>query len=278
MKILIPLGTGSCWDDNNELRYCLRSIEQNLKGSYEIEIYGDAPEWVTNVTVVKTERYYPEWLKEENAKNKKGLDYENFFDTLNKVKTFAQNNEGKFLYMYDDVLVIREINIDDIKNIPMEVEQPKYYHTRKHEKHGRTINKAVDIIRTYKKLIYNYETHLPRVYNCQNIQQIIGVHDFSKMDIPYSLATLYFNYYPEEASTDIEIIKAIKAGFYMDDEKIDSYMSGSLPEIEAAVQGKTFINYHDGGLNCLATDMSGSYYLKEWIMNRFPNKSKYEND
>ena len=209
MKILIPLGTGSDWQ-NNELRYCLRSIEQNLKGSYEIEIYGDAPEWITNVTVVKTERYYPEWLKEENAKNKIGLDYENFFDTLNKVKTFSEANEGNFLYMYDDVLVIKEINIEDIKNIPNEVHLPIHYHIRKHDKHGKTINAAIDILRKHcTSVIYNYETHLPRFYNCYKLQQLINIYDFTQMVFPYSLATLYFNLHPEESEWDINIIKNI---------------------------------------------------------------------
>jgi hypothetical protein len=53
-------------------------------------------------------------------------------------------------------------------------------------------------------------------------------------------------------------------------------MSNSLEEIEKAVQGKTWVNYNDMGLNLMATDLSGKQYLKEWIMNRFPNKSKYE--
>jgi len=295
MKILIPLGNGSCWGNNNELRYMLRSIEQNLKGSYEIEIYGDAPEWLTNVTVVKTERYYPEWLKEENAKNKRGLDYENFFDTLNKVKMFYEVNEGDFLYMYDDVLVIKEISIEDIQNTPLEFEEPEFYHIRKHEKHGRTINTSVELLALkhrggfYNYLlsnnikfdvydrILNYETHLPRKYNIKKLKLLIDYFNFTELKIPYALATLYFNYYPEDAGdSSFEPIKKIKAGFYGTDENVASYLSGSLQEIEAATKDKIFVNYNDMGLNCMATDLSGKQYLKEWIMKRFPNKSKFE--
>lgn len=280
MKILVPLGSGSNWQ-NNELRYMLRSIEQNLKGDYEIEIYGDAPNWVTNVKVVKTERYYPEWLREKKQKEKKGLDYENFFDTLNKVKMFAKANEGKFLYMYDDVLVIREININYIRNIPLEIELPIYYHIRKHEKHGRTINSSVDVLNNENSFfsprdIYNYETHIPRVYECEKMRQCFAMFDFTKMEIPYALATVYCNYYDEDSYRYTDGIKSIKAGFYGINENVASYLSSSLEYIEAATKDKIFVNYNDMGLNCMATDLSGKQYLKEWIMNRFPNKSKFE--
>ena len=274
MNILIPLGTGSTWQ-NNELRYMLRSLDQNLKGDYDIYVYGKAPEWLTNVTVVDIDRYYPEHLVEIN--NGK-LDYENFFDTLNKVKTFASENDSTFLYCYDDVLLVKELNINDIENIPMEVENPAFFKIRNFDKHGKTMNAAVSLLQNNKvaQTIYNYETHIPRVYNCDKLNHLLKEYDFSQWRIPYSLATLYFNVYPEEAMQDTSIIKNIKAGFYFDDESVASYMSNSLTNIEQAIKGKTWINYNDMGLNVTATDGSGKQYLKEWIMNKFPNKSKYE--
>jgi hypothetical protein len=273
MKILIPLGTGSNWD-NNELRYCLRSLDENLKGDYEIHIYGNVvPDWLTNVIVHSVERYYPKWLKELN---KGKLDYENFFDTLNKVKTFALENQGYFIYMYDDVLLVKELNIENIYNIPLEVEDKDFYQIRNFDKHGRTINCAIDCLNKDGELLYNFETHIPRVYNCVKLYDLFNKLPFEVLSIPYALATLYFNYYTEEANPPALRIKDYKAGFYFDPGKVASYMSNSLEEIEKAVQGKTWINYNDMGLNLMATDLSGKQYLKEWIMNRFPNKSKYE--
>jgi hypothetical protein len=279
MDILIPLGTGSEWK-NNELKYCLRSLNQNLKGEYEIHVYGkEVPDWLTNVNIYPNiERYYPQWLAEVN--NGK-LNYENFFDTLNKVKVYASENDGTFLYCYDDVLLIKELNINDIQNVPLEIEYPKNYSIRNFDKHGRTINAAIDLFDNSGKLfpkvvLYNYETHIPRQYNCTNLRVFFRRFDFTEMKIPYALATAYFNFYPKEAYMNTSIIKDIKAGFYFDDESIASYMSNSLINIEQAIKGKTWINYNDKGLNVTATDGSGKQYLKEWIMNKFSKKSKYE--
>lgn len=275
MNILIPLGSGSTWQ-NNELRYLLRSLDQNLKGDYEIHVYGNqVPDWLTNVTVVDIERYYPQQLIEIN--NGK-LDYENFFDTLNKVKQFSFRNTGDFLYCYDDVLLIKELNINDIKNVPLEVEYPKNFKIRNFDKHGKTINAAISLLRNNRisDPLYNYEIHIPRVYNCSKLSNLLEVYDFSQWRIPYALATFYFNIYPEEAIQDTEIVYSLKAGFYFDDESRGSYMSNSLAKIEQAIEGKTWINYNDMGLNVMATDGTAKQYLKEWIINRFPNKSKYE--
>lgn len=275
MKILIPLGTGSNWD-NNELRYCLRSLNENLKGDYEIHIYGNVvPEWLTNVMVHPAERYYPEWLKK---KNNGKLDYENFFDTLNKVKSFAQKGI-EFVYMYDDVLLLHELDVEDIINIPLELENKKFYHIRNFDKHGRTINAAIDLLQEngVSSPLYNFETHLPRIYSSAKLIYLFEKFPFDKYEVPYALATMYFNFYKlEDEEFDVKRIKYYKAGFYFDPGKVASYMSNSLEEIEKAVQGKTWLNYNDMGLNLMATDLSGKQYLKEWIMKQFPNKSQYE--
>jgi hypothetical protein len=277
MKILIPLGAGSNWD-NNELRYCLRSLNENLKGDYEIHIYGNVvPEWLTNVTVHPVERYYPERLREQNHGK---LDYENFFDTLNKVKTFAADNKGHFVYMYDDVLLLHELYIESILNVSLELEDKSFYHIRNFDKHGRTINSAIDLLLEDGGFypLYNFETHLPRIYECGRIGFLFEMFPFEELSIPYALATMYFNYWPDEPDNlSMKVnIKSYKAGFYFDPEKVASYMSNSLEEIEKAVRGKTWVNYNDMGLNLMATDLSGKQYLKEWIMKRFPNKSRYE--
>lgn len=49
INIVIPLGKGSVWDDNNELRYCLRSIEKYAINYKNIIIIGEYPNWIKNV-------------------------------------------------------------------------------------------------------------------------------------------------------------------------------------------------------------------------------------
>ncbi len=45
MNILIPLGKGSTWE-NNELRYCLRGIVKHLTVWNQIVIIGEKPSWL----------------------------------------------------------------------------------------------------------------------------------------------------------------------------------------------------------------------------------------
>jgi hypothetical protein len=54
MDIVIPVGTESRWHDN-ELRFTLRSIEQNLTGYRNVIIVGWCPPWVQNVVHIKKE-------------------------------------------------------------------------------------------------------------------------------------------------------------------------------------------------------------------------------
>jgi len=48
MDLVYPLGTGTVWEDN-ELRYSLRSVEENLNGVRNIYIIGQKPAWLKNV-------------------------------------------------------------------------------------------------------------------------------------------------------------------------------------------------------------------------------------
>ena len=51
MDVVYILGTGSVWE-NNELRYSLRSIEENLRDFRNIWIIGEQPSWLHNVLVL----------------------------------------------------------------------------------------------------------------------------------------------------------------------------------------------------------------------------------
>jgi hypothetical protein len=48
IDVVIPLGTGSDWQDN-ELRYSLRSFERYLTGVNNVYLIGEKPDWIQNV-------------------------------------------------------------------------------------------------------------------------------------------------------------------------------------------------------------------------------------
>lgn len=51
IDIVIPLGPGSKWEDN-ELRYSLRSFEKHLHGIGRVFVIGRTPDWMTGVNFI----------------------------------------------------------------------------------------------------------------------------------------------------------------------------------------------------------------------------------
>jgi glycosyltransferase involved in cell wall biosynthesis len=58
IDVVIPLGKGSS-SANNELRFCLRSIEQYLEGYRNIWIIGQKPKFLKNINHIPHEEYHP---------------------------------------------------------------------------------------------------------------------------------------------------------------------------------------------------------------------------
>lgn len=89
MQIVIPIGIGSNWD-NNELRYCLRSINEYL-GDVDLVVLGEpgvSIPWLTNCTYHELPRFYPEGLKEEYG----DFVFGNFFTVLDKIRWFVEQD------------------------------------------------------------------------------------------------------------------------------------------------------------------------------------------
>lgn len=51
VDVVIPLGSGSVWEDNNELRYCLRALEQNFLDLRHVFVVGTRPGWLSDQAV-----------------------------------------------------------------------------------------------------------------------------------------------------------------------------------------------------------------------------------
>ena len=100
MDIVIALGTGSRWMDN-ELRYALRSIEKHLKGfSGRIVLVGERPKWIKNV-----DHYdIPDVPGRKN------------FSIFQKILTGCEwVNGDNFAFWNDDHFLVKDINLKDFK-------------------------------------------------------------------------------------------------------------------------------------------------------------------
>lgn len=274
ISVMIPLGSGSRWNDN-ELRYTLRSIDTNFDFEYNVTIYSDHKiDWLQNVTLTEVPRYYP-----EHAKKYFGgiLHYENYYDTLNKLKkaSLSDDLEEDILYVYDDVLLLQKQNKEQISKVyagGMFKDNPDYWINPKRNKWRNTIFQAIERARGFGK-VYLYETHLPRLYHKSKLREMFKMFPIESLEIPYAPATLYFNMFYSKPDYNYKTSKEaldndIKAGFYGTPNNLCDVFPSKLPkQIELAVKNKLWVNYNDAGL---------TEPMKEWINKKFPNKSKFE--
>lgn len=275
ISVLIPLGTGSKVD-NWELRYTLRSIEQNFDFDYNITIYSETElDWVSNVTVKKIPRFYPEHLLKRWNGTKH---YENYYDTLNKLFLASTDEDlsEEVLYVYDDVLLLKKQDLGQIKTLYAGgrfSDNKDYWLNPKGNKWRNTIFQAIDRAREFTADPYLYETHLPRVYHKSKLKEMFKKHPIKSLEIPFAPATLYFNMFYQKPDCNYKKDKEsknndIKAGFYGTPNTIcDVFPSKHMADVLNAVQGKLWVNYNDSGLQPP---------LKLWIEQSFPQKSKYE--
>lgn len=237
MDIVIPYGHGGRWE---ELRYFLRSVS-SLKAN--ITIYSEQDiDWIQNVNIIKVDRWYPKHIQ----KKWNGLKlYENYFDVLNKLKLASKNEElpNEIVWCYDDQVMLKEdFSIRYFK-------KPNLIPGR----HTNTIKKALELSEGSRV----FETHLPRVFRRDRLREMFDRFEIKK--IPFAPATLYYNLFDGDYVEGVDN----RADFY----GTYGYSSESYSNIEEACEGKSWISYNNAGLTSS---------LKEWIINKFSNKSIYE--
>jgi len=267
VTICVPLGNGSVWE-NNELRYMLRSLDANLKYTYDLILFTSRKvEWL-NCKQKIIPRTYPKELLDFFKKKH----YENYYDVYHKIKAMANDDDvsDNFIYMYDDLILLKPIIFKDLKklyaaatfdDISLRLKNPK------NNKWLNTIRQAADICGANNYSSYIYETHLPRYYNKEKLNIMFNKHPIVKKYIPYAISTLYYNMYYDKPDAIYNEENNVKAGFYGGTNPPDQYLSETEEQVKKAVYDKVWGNYNNQGL-------TGA--LKLWIEKQYPNKSKWE--
>lgn len=201
--VVIPFLRGPL--NSIELRYALRSIEKNLKAEVTIWLYGEKPDWVTNVNFVPVVRQHRKIFVK-------------FFDQLRKIEMACRNPEisKNFVYTYDDIYLLKPVTVDCLKK-PRALENMTKirYWFKNTDAGGNWVKCMKQTLHTLQKEnlpIYNYETHLPRVYNKEKALAILEKYRSSER--AFQFATMYFNNY----YTDPEMLNVpgnfFKLGIY----------------------------------------------------------------
>lgn len=246
IDILIPYVTQTvAWE---ELKIALRSIAKNVAFPHRIILLAsELPDWASDkLILIQCDQVHGF----ENAKA---------FDAVAKLeKAIASDISDDFVYTYDDVIFLSEVALDDLKFRWSHNRLQDESNIRSFTGSNRWKNVLINTLNRLKVNNlpdYNYETHLPRVFNKELLKVTIEMFGFKRR--PYMVPTLYFNSNFEgpdgildNTSPSVEISKPLP-----------------IEELKEAISSRKVLTFNDGGL---------TEELKAILLEMFPEKSIYE--
>lgn len=180
-------------ENNEELRYSLRSLEKNFPNHGTVWIIGYKPSWVQHVRTI--------------YKVQKGTKYKNGYNNLLAAANHPEIS-GDFILMNDDFFVTKEITeiprynrglLDDVIETFEQYGAHKYYWTMRH---------TAEYFRRLKiQNPLSYELHVPMIINKQkyieSMAQWMAVDPTAKLN----KRTVYGNYvdYGGETIEDVKV-------------------------------------------------------------------------
>lgn len=234
--IVIPLGARST-QKNQEIRYCLRSIEQHLYGVGNVFIIGERPEWLTNIIHIPFT---------EDPRNR-------FRDRNIMLKMAEACKDSRvsddFLMVHDDHFFLYD---HEARAFPYYHCGPMVPNVGQYAETKRNTILALSIRDDVNYVINNYDCHCPIVFNKEKFMRSVALVDWSKW-YGYCLKTLYC------------VMNGIE-GEYIDDIKIRVPLKAH--EIKEQIAGREWFSigdrcFKDGGMWDVLNEL-------------YPNKSKYE--
>jgi len=232
----------------HELKYALRSIHQNYKGSFRIWIVGDKPAWLS---------------KKANFISMPCTGLSPRIDVMHKIMAVIDNKGVKeeFFWSNDDIYFINKLTYADLC-IPKVIGDLI-------EKVNRINHKSVytdDIRATFETLkinklpILNYSTHLPYRFEKQKMLQL--VERFDLMNRRLLPENLYYNtYHADELPYHLSLENTNNIMFSI------NRPSPNWQVIEQQMQIKKWLNNSEAGM---------TPQFQKFLDRMFPEPSPFE--
>ena len=225
MDVIIPLGTGSRWN-NNELKYALRSIEKHLKGYENIYIVGECPKWLN--------------LEDINHIPAKDTAGRKEYSIFNKILKACQDERvsDDFVFWNDDIFMCQDLHVKDFKYWYEGTLQDKY-----EQSHGHYKAAIGNVINTYDAKCPYTDIHVPIIYTKYKFDYILTSLDWMKEYVIKSTYTSAVNHHDFEPMPDLKINKAMTYG-----------------EIMAKINGRLFFSIGTYGVSSGMTSVLRELY------------------
>ena len=241
IDLVYVLGKGSRWQ-NNELRFSLRSVIKNLNNVGNIFIVGEIPDFVKNCIHVPCADIFDPIINADGNMTHKLL-------TVCQRADLSEN----FLFMNDDFIINQPIAANKIQWLhkgDMATQPPSYWITQFYR---HRLKRTFDELKAHDMTTIQYDYHAPMLMNKFSFISVMQQFDYAS-DIGYTFRSLYGN------SLQLPAIPVIN-------QKTVIFKYYTLAEINSKTFNINFVGFNDMGLNDS---------LKWWLIERFPNKCKYE--
>ena len=241
IDLVYVLGKGSRWQDN-EIRFSLRSVSKNLSNVGKIFIVGQIPDFVKNCIHVPCADIFDPAINADGNMTHKLL-------TVCNRKDLSEN----FLFMNDDFIINQPIAANEIPWLhkgDMAGQPPSYWETQFYR---HRLKRTFDELKARGMTTMQYDYHAPMLMNKHSFISVMNQFDYAR-EIGYTFRSLYGN------SLKLPAIPIIQ-------QKTVIFKYYTLDEINNKSAKINFVGYNDQGLNDS---------LKWWLIDRFPNKCRYE--
>lgn len=223
---------GNKFRNIREIQLAVSSIKKYCKDS-NVHVIGDYPH-IKNINYIQTPRI------------KTGGACKRAFDITNKLLKAIECKDisNDFVYCYDDIIFLRLFTMDEISK-PIAY---NYIHNLK--KYGfenvnpahswmKMFNSTYNILFKENLSTWNYETHIPRVFNKGKLNRIINKYDLTRNGL--LISTLYYNNYYDRPYTTLDDDTTIRGALY----KIPKHEH----QIKEQIKNKLVLNYNSSAFN-----------------------------
>jgi hypothetical protein len=176
---------------NVELLFVLRSIEKNLKGYRNIYLIGEKPQWLNDEKII---------FIEHPKGDRKDVNIAQKLELICSTKKVSAN----FIYFTNDVILLEEKNVKDIKNYHKGEINPN-----QSGGYGFFLKETKEILESKGLPTLNYDTHYPFVINKTKLKKAYKEFDYENSKIGYGTRSMYGNFHKieSEQKTDCKVIK-----------------------------------------------------------------------
>jgi len=212
-----------------EIESSVRSLRKFFQGEHRIFVVGDNPR-------IPGVRHIPANRVTDN-RFPKALDASRKLELICNYKEISED----FVYMYDDIILLRKATFDDFSVVRAQdhISDPSTYWNGKRKPSSQwttVFNATINDLKSRKLALWNYETHLPRVFNKENMRILLD--EFHLLTQPRMIPTLYFNRFFLAPYETLAENPTVKIGLY--EPHIKSW-------IEKYIPGHLFLNYDNKG-------------------------------